>query len=352
MKNHVIPSIRIGKLYPLLFFVLSIACSTLLSAQDKNPYLVKSFPESVNKIEVVTSGGSIWVAHENGEKPRVEVYVKGNNGKELSKEEAASRFEEYYDLSIETSGNVLKAYARSKNNMNWKNSLSVSFKVYSPAKIETDLKTSGGSVSMSGLTGNQKLMTSGGSLSISDIKGNVDGKTSGGSILLKNIQGNISSKTSGGSIDASLLSGKIDIGTSGGSLSLEDLKGEIRAFTSGGSISGNNISGALETKTSGGGISLTKMRCSLDAATSAGSVNIEMENLSGYVKIMNSAGNVSLKLPANQGLDLNIQANRISIPDLKDFSGDSNSKSIKGTVKGGGVPVSVRSSSGTVSIRM
>ncbi len=341
-------------LVPLAGFIFLFCLLGMTSqAQKSKLYHEKSLEGiALSAVSVSTSGGSISVIHKSGEKSRVEVYVRGNNSGTLSEEEIEERMENY-DLSIETSGDKLIATAKSRlKNSDWKKGLSISFTVYTPSKVNTDLSTSGGSVAVMDLQGDQKLRTSGGSLSIEGISGNVDGKTSGGSILLKNIKGKVNTMTSGGSISACYLSGNMNLATSGGSLLLEDLSGEIKAMTSGGSISGSNIAGALITKTSGGGISLRKMRCSLDAATSAGSINIEMEAMGDFLNITNSAGNVNLKLPPKLGLDLNIQANRISIPDLQNFSGNSNSKILKGAVHGGGVPVTIRSSSGTVSISM
>jgi hypothetical protein len=47
--------------------------------------------------------------------------------------------------------------------------LSISFKVFVPKNTSTDLSTSGGSISLTNLTGEQKFSTSGGSLNIDNV---------------------------------------------------------------------------------------------------------------------------------------------------------------------------------------
>src|SRR5258708_4885036 len=129
-----------------LFLVLLIALQgSLVIAQDndnKEPYLTKSLgSESVKEVKVQTSGGSINVTAVAASEARVEVYIRGNNGNEkLSKEEIKQRLDEKYELTVSVADNKLTAIARNKENMtDWKRSLSISFKVFVPKNISTDL---------------------------------------------------------------------------------------------------------------------------------------------------------------------------------------------------------------------
>ncbi len=223
------------------FFLLTVitALSLYVVAQNKEPYMTKSVSgESVKSTEVQTSGGSISVTGVNSAaETKVEVYIQSNNGKnEISKEEIAKRLEQY-DLNVSVGNNKLTAIAKPKQrNMDWKKGLSISFKVYVLKNVSTDLSTSGGSISLSNLTGDQKFTTSGGSLHIDNVGGKMDGHTSGGSIDVQNSRDDIDLTTSGGSIKANNCNGKLRLTTSGGSLDLKDLKGHIKASTSGGSV--------------------------------------------------------------------------------------------------------------------
>jgi len=338
----------------LLLLNLVIAISFSIAAQNKEPYMTKSLSsESVKSTEVQTSGGSITVTGVNSAaETKVEVYIHGNNGKnEISKEEIVKRLEDY-DLTVSVSSNKLTAIARPKQrNMDWKKGLSISFKVFVLKNISTDLSTSGGSINLTNLTGEQKFSTSGGSLNIDNVGGNIDGRTSGGSIHLANSRDDIDLSTSGGSIEATNCEGKLRLSTSGGSLSLKDLKGDIRATTSGGSIHGSDVEGELITHTSGGSIHLSDLSCSLETSTSGGNIDVSIKQLGKYIKISNSAGNIDVTLP-NKGLDLDLSASKIKTGQLNNFSGKVDDEEINGKLNGGGVPVRIDAGSGKISLSL
>jgi hypothetical protein len=338
------------------FFFLTLITTFSISviAQNKEPYMTKSLSsESVKSTEVQTSGGSISVTGVNSAaETKVEVYIASNMGRDnsLSKEEIEKRLQKY-DLNVSVSNNKLTAIAKPKErNMDWDKGLSISFKVFVLKSISTDLSTSGGSINLTNLTGDQKFSTSGGSLNIDNVGGNIDGRTSGGSIHLENSRDDIDLSTSGGSIEATNCNGKLRLSTSGGSLNLKDLKGDIRATTSGGSVNGRNISGELITHTSGGGIHLYDLACSLEASNSGGSIDIEIKELGKYVKISNSGGGIDLQLPKNKGVDLDLSGGRIKTDQLGNFDGSIDDDSVQGKLNGGGVPVRVRSSSGRINL--
>jgi hypothetical protein len=341
-----------GQLKSAFFLAALLTVSSLIFGQQGTPYYSKSLEDvNIREVEVSTSGGSISVINENAEKLRIEVYIKGNNNRDLTNSEIEERLNERYELLIETSDNKVKAVAKQKGSWNdWKNSLNISFKVFVPKMVNTKLKTSGGSIYLKGLEGNQDFATSGGSLKLENIKGPVDGRTSGGSISVNGADGNMELKTSGGSISAKNCKGTITLATSGGSLNLEQIKGTIDARTSGGSISADDISGELKTHTSGGSINLAKMSCSIDASTSGGTINADVVQLGSYVRLKTSAGSINLTIPGGKGLDLDLSGTKVSAPTLTNFTGNATSREITGTMQGGGIPISARTSGGTVNI--
>ncbi|HRH48004.1 MAG TPA: hypothetical protein PLP23_04620 [Panacibacter sp.] len=339
------------KKYILFLSLLSVtAVTNAQSGDNKEPYITKSLSsENIQQAEVKTSGGSITVTGGTGES-KIEVYVSGNNGLGmLSKDEIKSRLEEYYTLEVSVSNNKLVAIAKQKqNNMNWKKSLSISFKIYIPGNVSTDLSTSGGSIKLTGLKGNQNFRTSGGSLHIDNVSGKINGRTSGGSIHVSNTTDDVDLSTSGGSIEASKCKGNLQLSTSGGSLNLTDLEGTIDASTSGGRIEGSNITGELSASTSGGSVKLSNISGSVDASTSGGSMDVALTTLGKYVKLHNSGGNIDLQLPKGQGLDLDLSGNKVKVSSLNNFSGNTEEDNITGKLNGGGTPIKVRASSGTV----
>ncbi|CAG5003398.1 hypothetical protein DYBT9275_03143 [Dyadobacter sp. CECT 9275] len=336
----------------LLFFAAATSLAAYSQSSEEKPYVTRTFTDSnLKELKVETSGGSILVTGAQSGGIKVDMFVRGNNWKgkdELSKEEIENRLEDF-DISIVTEANKVVATAKRKNNIPWndKRSISIGFKVYTPRNMRTDLKTSGGSIKIASLTGEQNFATSGGSLKLDDLDGMIRGRTSGGSIDVTNCRNDINLATSGGSIKADMLKGKINLTTSGGSILLNGLDGDIVAHTSGGSIKGEDIAGKLDAGTSGGSVRLADISGSLRANTSAGSIEVSVSKLGEYLSLTTSAGTVRVTMPLDKGADLNLRGNKVSIP-LKNFDGEAQSDHVRGKINGGGIPVTLSASSGSV----
>lgn len=335
-----------------LALLLVFAVIIVEAQSDKEPFLTKSLSgQSIQKVSAETSGGSIALSG-NDANPRIEVYIRGNNNKNYSNDEIQQIINENYTLSIETKTNELVAIAKQKNKItNWKKSLNISFKIFTSKKIDSKLSTSGGSIAISNVSGKQDFGTSGGSLKVNNVNGYINGRTSGGSIDLQDAEGEIDLSTSGGSIRSLNVNGSIKLHTSGGSVSFQMMKGKINIGTSGGSLKGSNIKGELAAHTSGGSINLQELSCSLQTSTSGGNIDVQLKELGEYVTIDNSGGSISLHIPAGKGADLNFSGNKISTPQLNNFSGKTDKNSLVGKVNGGGIPISV-SGSGNINLYM
>ncbi len=338
------------KLY-LTFFALLMASGAYAQRNNDRPYFSKDFSESsLNALKVQTTGGSITVEGDRTTGVRVEMYVQANNwnGSDVSEDEIEDRLK-LYDITIRRENDMVVAIAKLKdqNNMNWKKGLSIAFKVFTPRNFTTDLKTSGGSIHLASLTGKQNFSTSGGSIHVDDLKGTIRGRTSGGSIEATKCTDDIDLTTSGGSIKAEKMLGNINLKTSGGSITLADLNGTIVAATSGGGIRANGIEGALDVTTSGGSIRMQNLAASVKARTSAGSIEADFDKLGEFVTLSTSAGSVRVNIPLNKGLDLDLRGNKVSI-DLKNFDGSMEKDRVRGALNGGGIPVKLSASSGSV----
>ncbi|MDZ7934021.1 MAG: DUF4097 family beta strand repeat-containing protein [Emticicia sp.] len=335
----------------LSLFILGLSISTVSLAQDKEtPYLVKTYKSSeVKNLNVRTSGGGISVTGGAGNEARVEMYVKGNNGSNLSKDEIENRLKEY-ELSVKKEGETISCVAKRKSEGNWKNGLNISFKIFTPEKVSTDLITSGGGISLKNLTGNLSFTTSGGGLKLQNLGGNVKGRTSGGGINISGCRDNIDVATSGGGIDAENCKGNIRLSTSGGGLTLKKLNGTIKATTSGGGIRAEEISGDFVTSTSGGSIKLEDITASVKASTSGGGIDADIKSLGKYLSLSTSAGSIHVRMPMDKGMDLDLDGQRVKVPSLAKFSGTVEKNRVKGSLNGGGIAVKMDASSGGVYI--
>lgn len=302
----------ISLLLTLIMMSSALAVNIDNEIQDE-PYRVENFDISTpGELEVRTSGGHISVEGSASNTVRVEMYVR-KNGRNLLAEDTDL---ENWEIDISQSGDKIKAIAKHPGN-SWavfgKKNLSISFVVYTPREMSTDLKTSGGHIEARGLAGNQDIKTSGGHLDLANLKGTVEARTSGGHIDIADIQGDVEARTSGGHIDV------------------------------------KNSEGKLRVKTSGGHIDLASVSGSVEASTSGGQISADLNTVAEFVELKTSGGNVNISLPGNTGFDLNLRGSYVSTS-LQNFSGEVERDEVEGKLNGGGPMISARTSGGTVSL--
>jgi len=187
--------------------------------------------------------------------------------------------------------------ARRKHEAEWSHSLSVHFEIEVPTETRTELRTGGGSITLSGLRGGADVKTSGGPIEVSGLKGALEAHTSGGPIRLTEVTGDAHVATSGGPINVEALDGNLQAHTSGGGIHIDRVTGYVEAKTSGGPIRvtyspGNQRGGVLES--SGGPIDVAIARTAnlnLDASTSGGSVSSEF-SVAGDVSHSHMRGSI------------------------------------------------------------
>jgi DUF4097 and DUF4098 domain-containing protein YvlB len=337
-----------------LILILSVTfLSNLLLGQEA--FLIKNFKgDAVKEVESTTSGGDISIQSVAGDQQRVEVFIWPSNrskDKMVSKEEIQKRLDELYDLRVEVAGNKLTAIAKPKHqNMNWKNGLSISFKIFVMKDVDAELTTSGGNIDVRAMAGEQKITTSGGNLTVDNVKGKLKGVTSGGNIAVKDSDNDIDLTTSGGNIDANNCTGKIRLSTSGGNVILMNLGGDITATTSGGDVKANDIKGDLDTHTSGGNVNLVDLACNLSAGTSGGDVKVSIKEPGKFIKLSNSGGNIVLELPAGKGYDFDLSGDKIKTNGLVNFSGKVEEDRLEGTLNGGGTKVTAHAGGSKITL--
>lgn len=291
--------------------LLLLAVQTGLAQSSNDVYRVEEFNVSGDvSLQVQTAGGSIKAIGSNDDEVKVEMYVR-KRGRYIDPGKADLSD---YEIDISQNGNTITAVAERKGN-NWinRNSYSISFIVYTPNDTRTRLRTSGGSVSATNLTGTQELRTSGGSVSVEGINGDMVLRTSGGSINITDAQGDVEANTSGGTIRVKYLTGNLDARTSGGSINLEQVAGNVEARTSGGSIEAEVVSPAEK------------------------------------IVLRTSGGSIRIKVPQENGYDLDLDANRV-YAELINFNGRAERDRIVGDFNGGGTQIEAKTSGGSVRI--
>ncbi len=300
----------------LVLVSLSLLVSQLqVSAAEyrTDPYLTKQFTLSgPGQLEVETSGSSVSVTGSSGKEVVVDMFVK-LNGREISSEDPAVEKElENYDLDIKQSGNTISLVVKRKMN-NGRSKLNLSFKIKAPKEMSSKFQSSGGSIAIDGLNGSQSVATSGGSIQIVNSSGSVDTHSSGGSFRLENFDGDVEVQTSGGSIKVNRLTGDIRVGSSGGSVNLEEISGSI------------------------------------DVNTSGGSIRAQLSDLEKELTMKSSGGSITAVVPKGLGLNLDLSGGRVN-SSLSNFDGEIKKDRILGKINGGGIPVTMQSSGGSINL--
>jgi hypothetical protein len=210
----------------------------------------------------------------------------------------------------------------------------VHYEIEMPAETATDVKTSGGAISIQGLKSAAKLDTSGGGIKVHDLAGDLEADTSGGSIDLADIKGRMRVQTSGGGIDGRNLDGALDADTSGGSIDLDRVTGDVKCSSSGGGIHIREAGGRVDAETSGGGIE-----------TSFAKGNARGGSL------QTSGGGIEVLLDPSAGFDIDAEGNYVKTDLPVKVVGEISRHSLRGTLGAGGAKLRLRTSGGGVTIR-
>ena len=153
-----------------------------------------SFSESYKvsepaQLSVSSSDGNIEVLPSAQSGIELRYIVKRNNKLlQISRAE----LEKEVTLEITTTANSLKINVKYPNNSGFfdsNNRITVSFKILVPKQTASELRTSDGNISISGLTSDQQLYTSDGNIHVSAIKGTIKGRTSDGNVMVKDVGG-------------------------------------------------------------------------------------------------------------------------------------------------------------------
>jgi hypothetical protein len=261
----------------------------------------------------------------------VDVNVGGEGGEKLGADE--QEFLRKYPVSIRQEGNTVTVEATGGDCSGRKEA---KYTISVPAQFNAKLQTSGGSISVSDLAGEVKAQTSGGQLKFTRVRGALKGETSGGSIYVNDCEGAIKVETSGSGIEVIGGSGALKGETSGGPVKVKDFQGSVNIETSGSGITIENITGAINAETSGGSVSAVL------SVPLAGPVNLET-----------SGGGITLRVPEHAAFELNAETSgggvKCELPVTT--VGSMGRDHLKGAVNGGGTPVHLETSGGSIHIK-
>jgi hypothetical protein len=300
--------------------VPSVASAQRAEGSFQRTLTVSGQPE----IDIVSGSGRIEVRR--GAAGRIEVSAKV----QASAAERVHRIEA--NPPVEQNGNVVRIGYITSDEL--REGVSISYVVTVPARSSLKSKTGSGSQELTGVDGSMEAGTGSGSLRISGVGADLQ------------------ASTGSGSIEATSIGGALHATTGSGSISATDVKGAVTAKTGSGRIDVTQTgSGNVEVATGSGSVRLRGVHGSVHASTSSGGLHIE-GNLSGDWDLSATSGSVTVDLPSSQGfeLDARTSSGNIDVDAPLTVTGSINKRSLRGTVRGGGPVLHVRTSSGGISI--
>lgn len=142
--------------------------------------------------------------------------------------------------------------------------------------------------------------------------------------------------------------------SSNGSIAICEVKGDIDVTTANAKVACRSTTGHLRARSSNGKIEVARHRGSIDASTSNGVIKASLEELGEQgVSLTTSNGRIALELPEKPDADVDLRVENGLIRNdltLEEASGDPSDR-IRGRLGRGGVPIRLRTSNGTVSLR-
>lgn len=159
---------------------------------------------------------------------------------------------------------------------------------------------------------------------------------------------------SNGRVCLSGMRAAVRLHSSNGPVRVEDVVGDVEIHTSNARVHTHCTCGKLVARSSNGKIDLEEHRGSVDAATSNGTIHCDVDDLGKEgVVLVTSNGRIALELPEEVDGDVDIRVDNGLIRALRDFrhSARETAGRLKGTLGRGGVPIRLRASNGTISLR-
>jgi len=164
----------------------------------------------------------------------------------------------------------------------------------------------------------------------------------------------VRSETGSGDVAVEGINGPAEVQTGSGDVKIRDVHGNVRAETGSGDTKLQGIDAErVEITTGSGDVDLSELRCALQATTGSGDVQVEGRP-TGRWRLNTGSGEVKLHLPSDLAFDLEAHSDSGDVHTQGNLAitvqGSLGHGEVRGKVRGGGVPVEVKTGSGDISI--
>lgn len=165
-----------------------------------------------------------------------------------------------------------------------------------------------------------------------------------------------------GSIEVRSVNGKVDLNTEDGSVRVEEIGGDLVARTGDGSVHGRKVDGHAEIRTGDGSVGLDGVLTGVTIETRDGSIEVTARPGSRTDtdwEVTTGDGHIQLEVPQGFGAEIDARTGdgRVRVDTLTDTPEargreDDERSSVTGRLGGGGKALRVRSSSGSITVKL
>ena len=159
--------------------------------------------------------------------------------------------------------------------------------------------------------------------------------------------------SSNGKVCVSSLAAAVKAHSSNGAVSVETVDGDVEVYSSNAKVHCACVRGRLVARTSNGKIEVVEHRGALDGATSNGLIDAEIAELGGPVVLATSNGRIAVTLPEQADADVDVRVDNGIIRSQRSLCRCTHSTGgrLAGQLGKGGIPIKLRTSNGSISVR-
>jgi len=158
---------------------------------------------------------------------------------------------------------------------------------------------------------------------------------------------------SNGKVAVEGLRASVRVRSSNGAIGIQDVEGEVEVQSSNARVCCSGCRGRLLARSSNGKIEVADHRGAIDAATSNGLIHAALSELRGPVVLATSNGRIALELPEAVDADVDLRVDNGIIRNQRSLDRCTHSSGgrLAGAFGRGGVPIKLRTSNGSISLR-
>jgi hypothetical protein len=158
---------------------------------------------------------------------------------------------------------------------------------------------------------------------------------------------------SNGKICVSGVTAGLRVRSSNVGVRVEDVAGDVEVQASNAKVLCGGVRGRLLARTSNGKIVVERHRGAIDASSSNGLIHAALDEVSGPVVLATSNGRIALELPETVDADVDLRVDNGVIRNQRSLCRCTRSSGgrLTGALGRGGIPIKVRTSNGSISLR-